>query len=387
MLRIVFLKDLLAGRLEFPFGFELFLRDQNEAVDIGTLKKADHPMTLVNDVPAFFKLQYTNQDNNLSVSKIRTLEGYFVELANFESFDDYLERQISPNRRSGLRKYQRRLELCLDIHYSVYYGAIEREEYHRLFQFLEGFLTRRFAEKKEVNYEIPHLHEMEEIVYDLIKEKKASLFVIYHNKQPISIRINMFYQDLAFYIISGYDIDYSAFHIGTIDMLKNIEWCMLNRFKRYDLLKGYADYKKNWITHRYHNYDHLIYRPGNMPQLARKALLLAKLHFRYRSLELSKQFGLYNGLKKFKKFIYALRFGSNAKKYLWTTPANELTAHQEIRVFEDPGYRALLRPVYDYLYRHQERPEDIGVFTIKSQPDRFLVKGKKSSRILIMNKG
>jgi hypothetical protein len=251
---------------------------------------------------------------------------------------------------------------------------------------LRVFLIRRFDEKKEVNYELPHLEEMEEMVYDLVLDKKANIYVIYHGKKPISIRINMFYKELAFYIISGYDIDYSAFHIGAIDMLKNIEWCFQNRFTRYDLLKGYADYKKNWITHRYYNYNHLIYRPGSILQRSKKTLLFVKLQLRYGILEGSRKLGLYKGLKKLKKSLYSIRFGTNTIKYQWTSAATDQKPVHEIRVFEDPVYSALQRPVCDYLFRHKEQFKEIGVFTLESDSGRFLVKGKNSSSILIINK-
>ena len=383
---INFLKELLSNQRNIPFGFNMILPESGKTFVSERIVTAPEKMVVVKDIPDYLEVEFNDLVNKFRTAKIKTLEGYYIELSAFDGYDDYLKLKISSKRRSNLRKYQRRLEQCFDIRYTIYCGAIDQQEYRRLFEVMEEFLKRRFTEKKEVNYEIPHLREMEELLYDLILSKKASLFVIYHNNRPISIRINMFYKELAYYIISGYDIDYSAFHIGAIDMLKNIEWCMENRFTRYDLLKGYADYKKNWTTHRYYNYDHLIYQPGSLKQLSKKALLFAKLQLRYGFLKLSRQFGFYNGLKKLKKIVYTLRFGTKSIKYHWTSPAIDLSPGHEIRVFDDPEYCALRRPVYDYLFRHKEQLEDIGVFALASHNDKFLLKGKNASRILIINK-
>lgn len=384
MIGIVFLKELLADRLILPFGFMFSLHDHQNPVNIGAHNEANQQMLLVKDVPDYFTLHNTNPGNSLRNSKLRTLEGYYVELSEFEGYHHYLNRKISAKRRSNLRKYQKRLELCLDIQYTIYYGSIDRQEYHNLFKSLRGFLTRRFTEKKEVNYEMPHLQEMEEIVYDLILKKKASLFVIYHDKRPISVRINMFFQELAYYIISGYDIDYSAFHIGLIDMLKNIEWCFQAGFTRYDLLKGYPSYKRQWTTHRYYNYDHLIYNRGNILQLGKKALMFSTVNLRYRLLELSRQSGVYHSLKKIKRSFYGIRFKAPSAKYRWTAPDTSIPGAGEIHVFEDPKYYSLHRPVYDYLFQHKERLEDIAVYTYKSQSNRYLIKGKNTSKVLLI---
>ncbi len=380
----VFLKELLSNRLRIPFGFVFKLPGRKEIFEPESIEESPRQMVMVKDVPDYLGFEFSPSGNTFQSSKIKTLEGYYVALDNFEGYNDYLRQKIGAKRRSNLRKYLKRLEHCLDIRYTVYYGAIDQQEYYSLFKTLREFLIRRFAEKKEVNYEIPHLGEMEEIVYDLILQKKASLFVIYHNQRPISIRINMFYNDLAFYIISGYDIDYSAFHVGTIDMLKNIEWCFQSGFTRYDLLKGYFEYKRYWITHRYYNHNHLIYTPSKPLHLAKKTMIFATVNLRYRFLELSRQLYVYQGFKKLKRRVYNIRFGNSSVRYQWMTSENDIESDSKINVFGNPEYNLLRRPVYDYLFHHKERLEDISVFTLKTHSNGFLIKGKNSSKVLLI---
>ena len=381
---IVFLKELLSDRLRLPFDHVISPPDGQEVYKPRHQEESSRKMIIVKDVPDYFDFEISLLNTGFRSSEIRTLEAYYVGLNNFKDIGHYLVEKVSAKRRSNLRKYLSRLELSFDIRYTVYYGAIDQQEYHRLFKCLREFLVKRFAEKREVNYEIPYLQEMEEMVYDLILREKASLYVIYHQNQPVSIRINMFYQNLAYYIISGYDVDYSAFRLGSIDMVKNIEWCLEKSFTKYDLLKGYPEFKGQWATHRYYNYDQLIWRQGNILQFGKKILMISTGYLRYRFLELSRQFGIYHRLKKLKRNIYAMRFGTSFTNYQWAAAESNMTSDYSINVYEDPAHVNLRRPVNDFLFQYKERLEDVSVFAFKSQSNRYLIKGKSTSSVLLI---
>ena len=209
----------------------------------------------IQDIPNYLNLDVSKDLKNIKVNSVKTLKGHLIELSIFRDFNDYVTKKFSSKSKSNLNRYQRRLESCFNINYVAYHGSIEKEEYDRIFVVLKKLLVRRFHQKKEKNYELQYLDEFHELCYDLIMQKKANLYIIYNDNEPISIRINMLKDNLAYYIISGYDIDYGKFHLGSIDMFSNIEWCFENNYKIYDLLKGYDYYKQKWATTSYYNYD------------------------------------------------------------------------------------------------------------------------------------
>ncbi|MGB5693853.1 MAG: hypothetical protein WBM43_14690, partial [Flavobacteriaceae bacterium] len=63
---------------------------------------------------------------------------------------------------------------------------------------------------------------------------------------------------------------------------------------------------------------------------------------------------------------------------------NDIESDSKINVFGNPEYNLLRRPVYDYLFHHKERMEDISVFTLKIHSNGFLIKGKNSSKVLLI---
>ena len=64
----------------------------------------------------------------------------------------------------------------------MFYGAIEKVEYDHIFEHFKFLLTKRFDDKQITNNNLdPAEWEFyKEVVYPLILEKKASLYVIYN---------------------------------------------------------------------------------------------------------------------------------------------------------------------------------------------------------------
>ena len=60
-----------------------------------------------------------------------------------------------------------------------------------------------------------------------------------------------FSEDTLFDAITVFDIDYSKFHLGSITIMKLIEWCIENEIKILDFSKGYFEYKRRWCTKIY----------------------------------------------------------------------------------------------------------------------------------------
>ncbi|WP_303317699.1 GNAT family N-acetyltransferase [Flavivirga abyssicola] len=342
---------------------------------------------LIKDIPDYLHVDIKETENKTSLSKIKTLKGHLIDFQLFKGFPDYLEQNFSAKSRSNLRRYQNRLETCFNINYICYYGAIPKPEYDNLFVVLKHLLLRRFNEKQEVNYELQHLNEFHDIVYDLVLNKKASIYVIYDGQKPISIRINMHKERLSFYIISGYDIDYSKFHLGAIDMLKSIEWCFNNDFEVYDLLKGYDYYKVKWATTCYHYYNHIVYNSSSI-----KASFIGKLAYikeviKYKCYTATKNSKLYFAYKKINKKIFGITRSDNKKStFIISNPTkNDIRNIALIDIEKNNDYAFLRKALYDFLFISKESTNNVSVYKFNNSQNTFLIKSKNQSQLVTID--
>ncbi|RIV74409.1 GNAT family N-acetyltransferase [Flagellimonas aequoris] len=265
--KIIFLKAFLATDT-FPEVVNM-IEDTRDGQPIykksSNQKSIKAPKTIViQDVPSYFRLHTDSHKNKFSLKKVSTQKTYVVNLDKYTDGSEYLSKHFGAKSRSALKRYKNRLEKCFTIRYQAYYGAMERKQYDDIFGSLEGLMIRRFRQKNEQNYELQHLTEIKEDVYPRLLQKQASLFVIYANDTPISIRINMMKAKLAFYILSAFDPDYDLFRLGKLDMWQNIEWLIAQGYSKYDLLKGYGYIKEKWADTVYANELVIITDQGSL---------------------------------------------------------------------------------------------------------------------------
>ncbi|MFD1613956.1 GNAT family N-acetyltransferase [Gelatiniphilus marinus] len=342
----------------------------------------------VNDVPDYFNLETVNCPQKIVVKKTKTIQGHLVELSTFKTIDAYLKSKFGSKSRSNLRRYKNRLETCFNIKYVSYYGNISKEKYNSLFKVLKSLLVRRFAEKQETNYELQHFDEYYKTIYNLIANKKASLFVIYDGEKPISIRINMFKNNRGYYILSGYDIDYSKFHLGAIDMLKNIEWCINNGFKVYNLLKGYDYYKTKWATKSHYYYNHIAYNSNKTSTLLLGQYLYIKEQLKYKFYNVLKRYNLISKLKTFKQTIFSILGGDGTKKITVSiSDFYEAEAYKiiEINIEKNNDFAFLRKPVYDFLFLNNNSLNNLTILKLADYTNKFVIHSKGKKKLITVN--
>jgi len=384
MEREIFLKDFLEQKDPW---FATRPADRSLLRFDGARFKSRGETLLIRDIPGYFEIDRTSLPGKVALATVTTHQGFYVDLARYGDSETYFQEAIGSRSRSNLRRYRNRLETCFDIAYRDYFGAIELDEYNRLFEVVEGLLVRRFREKGEENYELQHLGHFQAVLRDMILDKKAHLFVIYHGHKPISIRINMFRDKMAYYIISGYDIDYSKFHLGFIDMAMSIQWMFANGFDRYDLLKGYGYYKKKWTRDSYFCRDCYIYDRSRPVAWGVTRMSVLKSRIRY---------GLYRWLKNRPagKLVKSLRktiagprnAGGAASRVIEGGPA-EIQPEKlgrEIDIENQPEYRVLRQPVYRFLFYSREAYRDLRVYAHKERDDLFFIRGRNKSQTLVV---
>jgi len=342
------------------------------------LKAAD--VIIIKDIPDYLSLeQSTSKD--YTWLKVTTLKGHSIQVEQYQNLEAYLTANFSAKSRSNLRRYTKRLETCFNIRYVCYWGSIPKDEYEALFIALKKLLVKRFAQKKEVNYELQHLADFEAQIYTQIVNKQAALYVIYHHQEPISIRINMIKENLGFYMISAYDIDYAKFHLGSIDMVKNIEWCIQHKMLSYDLLKGYDYYKKNWMTQSFDYYNHIIYNNKKRKARLYANYLKLKTQMLYLSYYSLKKINADLYYKSLKQRLYTLSAQNNKEQKILVIDALPFEASTgiEIKLIQGEKNEHLKKIIFDFLFSSQQSLDEIKLYKAKETQDHYQVIGKKTT--------
>ncbi|WP_203258680.1 GNAT family N-acetyltransferase [Hyunsoonleella ulvae] len=347
------------------------------------VKEYSTDATLIRDIPDYLKTE--KKPSFLSIH-YKTISGHLINLKNFDNCDDYLAQQFSAKSRNNLKRRLKKLNKCFNIRVKTYYGSITQQEYDTYFIVLKELLSRRFSQKQEYNYEIQYLEEFHSLCFDLICKKKANMLVIFNGNDPISIRINMFLDNMAFYIISGYNIDYSKFNLGSIDMIKNIEWCINNKFEVYDLLKGYDYYKKKWSTTLYYNHTQLLIPKSKWWLYPAMVIINIKNRCKFSTFRVIKRTNIYTSIKKIKKVKFALKHKEQDIPQLSEKKkSNKGFDNFEVILYKEKDYAFLKKHVHDFLFETNENLSNITLHHSLDNTNHYQIIGDKVRLFLIFN--
>ncbi|MFC4096189.1 GNAT family N-acetyltransferase [Euzebyella saccharophila] len=215
---------------------------------------------LLYDIPSYFNNE-TAESKKIGFLSTKQYPGYLIELTAFANYQEYLQKTFSKSSRYKLNKYKKRLEECFDIRYQMIWGTVEIEAYEKIFDTFKNLLEKRFDDKEVYNNNLDpkEWNFYKEVVYPLLLEKKAGLFVIYDEENPIGITLNYFSDTIIFDAITVFDIDYAKFHLGSVTIMKILEWGWEHHFKIFDFSKGHYEYKTRWATQKYDFEYHIYY--------------------------------------------------------------------------------------------------------------------------------
>ncbi|MDO6853320.1 GNAT family N-acetyltransferase [Cellulophaga lytica] len=340
-------------------------------------KKKNSKTFLIYDIHTYFNTISIKDDNKYKIKKTIQYPGYLCELENFLSVNEYMKKRLSKSSNYKFNLYKRKLEHSFEISYKMYYGAITKEKYNFLFYAFKKLLIKRFNDKQETNN---NLNPKEwdfyfDVTYPMLLEKKAALFVTYNKKTPIAITLLYFSDTIAFDTIRVFDIDYAPFRLGTISIIKQLDWCITNGIKFLDFSKGYYEYKERWATTKYNFEYHIIY---NSKSYASKTIMYITLaFFNFKNYLRNK-----NIHKKFHQFTFALKKNST-KKIEKKVPLKNFKAPKkenlkEISVF-DIKNTSLLKYVYDFLYRKSEKLNHVTLYKITNHQNCYYIKGLQNA--------
>ncbi|WCO03090.1 GNAT family N-acetyltransferase [Psychroserpens ponticola] len=343
---------------------------------------------LIYDVPTYFGIEEFNppKSSGLKLKKMFQYQGFLMDVSEFKDKDEYINAQFSSKNRREFRSNQRRLETCFNITYEFINEAVSRDKFDKLFKQFHTLLNERF-EDKQVNYH--HLSHNKwayytELVFEMLKEKKASLLVIYNEEEPIGITLNFHADTVLFETITVFDPDYYKFSIGKTSIIKLLEWCFENGFTISDFSKGDFEYKHKWGNLAYDFNYHILYDSKSI-----KSILTSKY------IELFYNLKLYLRKKKVNEIYrkYKFLFSGNKSK--------ENTRHSNFKMsninefdendydlidFYSDDYKFFLVFIYSYAFATSEPIQNVKVFRSKeNSTETYLISGSKKVQQVVFN--
>lgn len=366
-----FFHDFIVKRNKYAFYKAIINNTTNLNIDttdnIKEVKNSNAKIHYVNQIPPYITIVPVETYKSV---KFNLYNGYLIDIKDFESLDAYMAHQFGSKSRSKIRTYIKRLETCFNISYKMYYGNIDKNNYEALFDVLETMIERRFLERGDVHQAANDWVFYKEIFYQLIRDKKASMFVIYDNDKPIDINLSYHYDNILINYIRAYDIDYSKFRLGYIDISKQLAWCFTNNYHIFDLGFGNLDYKRQWCNKVYTFENQILYYKKSLPNI-----IIGNIIIIYYKLKV--RIGKHNKLET--NFNTTEKNAGLKNEPLSFDVALENTIksdiHTEINI-EDKAYAFLRKPVYDFLYLNFESKNNITIFKVMNKPNTFLIKGK-----------
>lgn len=333
---------------------------------------------LLYDVPKSFNVDTKTHSKNLNIYKIRQYPGFLINLDSFTNLNQFMTSNFNKSSRYKLNKYKKRLEASFDITYTMFFGEIVKEEYDLLFEHFNKLLQKRFLDKQITNNNLdPKEWEFyHEVAYPMILEKKASLFVIYSDTTPIGVTLSYHSESILFDAITVFDIDYGKFHVGSITIMKLIEWCLENNLNVLDFSKGYFDYKARWANKRYDFEYHILYDSKSV----KSSILASFIKIFFKLKQTLREKNINKRLHKLLFFIRRSELETSSDpitKYQFSGPIElpNLAKFNKI-AFNEPHHAHLKPMVFDFLYLNSEKINDVTVYSLEEKPNSYLICGK-----------
>jgi len=322
-----------------------------------------------NNVPYIFSLRLIpdymepipRASENYRVKQIKQYNwGYSVLLNEYSCVGEYIDQHFKANFRKVLKRYVKRLEHCFPITYKLYHGKISETEYDFIMGALRDMLVRRFEQKGDKSNDLQNWSHLISKTFEQILNKEASLFVIFNDAQPIEISLNYHFGKILFSAISSYNIDYSKFGLGHIEIYKQLEWCIKNNYSRFEMGVGGMDYKRRWSNSIYQYEHHILYQKtsvlanliGNLVSLK----VVIKEYLKSKKIDRSTfKFKLFRGSRiwepQYKIGLYLQDFISDRYTKV------------EIRDFKNSSIK---KEIYDFLYLNELPIDSLDIYEIES---------------------
>lgn len=328
----------------------------------------------IHDVPEYFNIK-TDIPNTLKVKKVRQYKGFSADLNGFKTFDDYFNFIYSSKSRYKFRNRMKRLETCFDVYSKVFCGDISKEEYDLIFEYMIDFIKTRFDSLGLTSNIVSKKDYYYELGYQMILKKEAYLFVLYADNVPIGISFGFLSDEILFYAITTFNIDFIKFNIGHLIIIKLMDWCFQNNIKILDFSKGQYEYKDRWSNTIYYFNCHILYDSKSLKSIVIANMLKGFYGFKQFLREKRVNF-MYS---KLKYMISGSKKEENLNLYQQEVLKNDFNENEyNLKEVEENSkeYTFLKSSVIDYLYGKPERFNEIKFYRDNDQSDTYFAIGK-----------
>ncbi|MBU3822306.1 GNAT family N-acetyltransferase [Flavobacteriaceae bacterium XHP0103] len=335
---------------------------------------------IVKDIPRYFDIKNKSLSKGIKHLCTEQYSGFSINFKNVTSTDDYLKSRFGSSSRYKLRRSIKKLEKCFDINYKMYFGEMSKQDYDFIFEEFFRLLEIRSIEKGILNNRnLKRKSYYHELVYNLILQKKASFYVIYNGYNPIDICLNFHLNDIVYQLIRTYDINYSKFNTGYVDLIKQIDWCIENHVSFINFSYGDFYWKRRWCNSVYKYDSHIFYNSKSIKSIASAYLYNAKIKIKH-ILRENKIIDKYHEIKlKIHHFLNTKKEFEIEVIDIDFNRAEPLDCKID---FYKNDYNFLRRYIYEFLFNFNEEEKDIKVYKLLKPLKSFLVIGKKNKIII-----
>ncbi|WP_217639588.1 GNAT family N-acetyltransferase [Algibacter pectinivorans] len=355
----------------------------NDIILYSNFKKAIEQKNIsIQIVPEYLNISYQDHLTSKVINEYRL--GYASKLKGFKDIISYVRSQYGKNSKP-IFKNIKRLEMCFNVKYVFYHGEISKAQYSILMKALRDMLIKRFQQRNDANYRLSEWGKLVDSVYKLIKLKKASLFVIYNNNEPIQINVQYHFKDILIGSIASYNIDYQVFGLGNTGVYKQIEWCIENNYSIYDQGHGDLEYKRRWSNLIYNFKHHIVYSKSDLKSKFKANIEVLKVTTKA-FLRKKKAVETLKTIKS--KFS---RESQDKTPFVKSFEIIELeTITDEINTFTSINWKALeyqflVKNICDFLYYKFEHFNDVVVLQHNSESEIFIIKGKNAYQKVVFH--
>tara|TARA_R110002050_G_scaffold296426_1_gene456397 strand:- start:44332 stop:45495 length:1164 start_codon:yes stop_codon:yes gene_type:complete len=353
----------------------IITQNDTEVLNETTNHKLDNEINSIELVPNYLT---TNTQNTLIRKQVFQKHGYAANLNDSNSIEDYIAKYCNKKFRNNIKRSVKRLELSFNINYKMFFGNISNDEYKYFMNLFHEMLNIRFQQLNVRNISLENWEHYNNIAFNAINNKEASLFIIFNKEEPIAFSLNFHFNNIFYSAIPTFNLDYYKFTLGNVVNYKSLEWCINNNFNLFDLGYGGFENKINWCNTKYDFEHHIIYNHKNIIGGIYAEILKNK--YKLTNYLISKNVNvLYKNVKDFftnntNKLEKPLIFNIDTIKELNNADTTNLIQID----YNDKAYTYLKKSLYDFLYSKTEKLDDITLYKVMNQTNTYLIKGKSN---------
>jgi len=362
-----------------------------ENIHFGNTVNMDSPLDhekplLLSSMPNYLGFQFA-RTSQLSVKSIKTFPGSLINLKAYPNYESYLGSRFNNKKRAQFRSSKALLGHCFEVVHKVHFGAIDKVEYDKLFDALIEMHLARLGQKGTADDTSGMWALYRESAYRQILDKQACISVIYHRTTPIAISLNFILGKIVHGFNRSFDMAYSKFGLGNIELLNMVQWCFEQGFEILDFMKGEYNYKNKFTDTPYWFTIQLAYW-GSGGQKRKGMFLYCGLGAFYALYNFARSFNLHRAWHKIKQVRSKAMVKPPQNVIMQILSPDPLGTHEESRLdWEAIQSPALRRAICDFCHKHKTPLRRIGLYSSLELPNAIEL--KRGSQILLIseNKG